>query len=190
MKTDFSRQLQHGLSLTSDHKLRGQTGQDHFLYQKENLLKMQLPGLTNIPGPGVMMPPHFQGGQFPGPAFHFRGFPGNFGPGRLPPMRWLENVSLAEISDDRNCQISPGLCREASLPGAARLPSSARWGEQHITEVSLTCVRPSLSLSHPAVPYAEPRVPALPSSDQDTPLSSCLRHSRLNTGQLAASTSV
>ena len=84
----FPRQLQHGLSLTSDHKLRGQSGQsgqDLFLHQKENLVKM--PGLSSLPGPGVMVPPHFQGAQFPGPGFHFRGFPGNFGPGRLPPMR-------------------------------------------------------------------------------------------------------
>ena len=77
-------QLQHGLSLTSDQKLRSQP-QDPFLYHKEHLLKMQqLPGLN--PMPGVMIPPHFQGGPFPG--FQFRGFPGNFGAGRLPPIRF------------------------------------------------------------------------------------------------------
>ena len=75
-------QLQHGLSLASDHKLRSQQpAQDPFLYQKV----CQVPGLS--PGPGVLLPPHFQGaGQFPG--LQFRGFPHNFGAGRLPPIRW------------------------------------------------------------------------------------------------------
>ena len=72
-------QLQHGLSLASDHKLRTKA-QDPFLYQK-------LPGPGLGPVPGVMIPPHLQaGGQFP--AFQFRGFPNNFGAGRLPPIRF------------------------------------------------------------------------------------------------------
>ena len=110
---------------------------------------------------------------------------------------------LVEISHHPNCQISPGVCREASLPRAARLPSPARRGAQHITEVSPTSLAsqhsPGLfSCADQAWPRPSPRHPALLSSDledlqdlgQDTPLFSCLQHSHLNTGQLAASTSV
>ena len=127
MKTFLSRQLQHGLSLTSDHKQRGQAGQDPFLYQKENLLRLQLPGLSSLPGPGpgVVIPPHFQGGPgFPGPGFHFRGFPGNFGPGRLPPMRWIESVSLVlEVSDDRILiRFHPGFAEKPHFPAPPGYP--------------------------------------------------------------------
>ena len=74
-------QLQHGLLLANDPKLRAHNP-ELVMYQKENLLKMQqhLTGATQMPG--LMIPPHFHN-QFQG--FQFRGFPGNFGGGRYPP---------------------------------------------------------------------------------------------------------